>query len=178
MLQRVVRLAIRPIPAGEPIPERSKPAQVIGILIAELSAGSSIVRKSAEDSIGLVATLIGRKVSDMLRPMRERMLANVYTKPLRALPFNMQIGMIDAMRYVASLDSPLPDINDELLRLLHEVLALANAENQTLVRRGNNARQSSREITRLRIACIRLLSASLPLTDYFSKQPSTRQKWV
>ena len=65
--------------------------------------------------------------------MRKRMLANVYAKPLRALPFNMQIGMIDAMRYVASLDPPLPEVNDELLRLLHEVLALADAEDQTLM---------------------------------------------
>ena len=57
-------------------------------------------------------------------------------------------------------------------------MALADAEDQTLLGRGNNATQSSKEITRLRIACIRLLSASLPLTDYFSKQPSTRQKYA
>ncbi|VDC00096.1 unnamed protein product [Peniophora sp. CBMAI 1063] len=88
----------------------------------------------------------------------------------------MQIGMIDAMRYVAALDPPLPEVNDELSRLLHEVLALADAGDQTLMGRGNNARQSAREIMRLRIACIRLLSASLPLTDYYSRQPTTRRK--
>ncbi len=61
------------------------------------------------------------------------MLIGIYTKPLRALSFSKQIGMIEAIRYCVSLDPPLVEYNDELLRLLHETLALADAEDTQLV---------------------------------------------
>lgn len=96
-------------------------------------------------------------------------------KPLRALPFPVQIGQVEAVRYCVSLEPPLPEPNDELMRLLHEALALADAEDSTLINR-NNIRQSSIEADQLRVACIKLLTASMPLTDYFAKNPPTRQR--
>ena len=87
----------------------------------------------------------------------------------------MQIGIIEAVRYCITLQPPLPELNDELLRLLHETLALADADDMALMGR-NNARQVSMEIIKLRVACIKLLTASMPLTDFFAKQHQTRQR--
>ena len=99
----------------------------------------------------------------------------LFTKPLRALPFPSQIGKIEATRYCVSLDPPLIELGDELLRLLHETLALADADEAALVGRVGS-RQNSLEVTKLRVACIKLLTASLPLTDFFSRQHQTRQR--
>ena len=52
--------------------------------------------------------------------------------------------------------------------MLHEALALSDAEDADLLSRGS-ARQSSLDITKLRMAAIRLLTASMPITEFFSK---------
>ena len=118
-----------------------------------------------------------KPIVDLLMPHRDRMLASIYTKPLRALPFPLQIGMIEGIRYCISLQPPLPELNEELLRLLHETLALADADDMALMGR-NNLRQSAMEITKLRVASIKLLTAAMPMTDFFSKQTQTRQRLV
>jgi transformation/transcription domain-associated protein len=112
---------------------------------------------------------------ELLLPHRDRMLTGIYTKPLRALPFLKQIGMIEAVRFCLKLDPPLVDLNDELLRLLHETLALADADDSQLLG-PRHLRQSVLEVIKLRVACIQLLTAALPLTDFFSRQPQTRTR--
>lgn len=153
----------------------NKILHVVGLFFAELSSPNPIVRKAAQECIALLAELSKKSIHDLLMPHRDRMLASIYTKPLRALPFPLQIGMIEGIRYCVSLNPPLPELNDELLRLLHETLALADADDMALVGR-TNGRQSSLDIIKLRVACIKLLTASMPLTDFFSKQHQTRQR--
>ncbi|PCH41022.1 hypothetical protein WOLCODRAFT_151061 [Wolfiporia cocos MD-104 SS10] len=152
-----------------------KKAHLVYALLQELASSSAIVRTATQQCIALLAQLAGKTPVDVLLPYRARLLQGLYTKPLRALPYPIQIGIIDAVRYCISLHPPLPELNDELLRLLHETLALADADDQGLIGR-NNPRQSTLEITKLRVACIRLLTASMPLTDFFSKQNQTRQR--
>ncbi|THH10763.1 hypothetical protein EW146_g8270 [Bondarzewia mesenterica] len=177
ILARVLRLSNSDLATRSegPLNNRNKIVHLMGIFFAELSSSNAVVRRASETSIDLLAKLSGKPVVDLLLPHRDRMLTAIYTKPLRALPFPMQIGMIEAMRYCISLDPRLPELNDELLRLLHEALALADADEATLLGRGN-ARQGSMDIIKLRVACIRLLTASMPMTDFFAKQPQTRQK--
>ena len=163
--------------AAESVHARNKLLNLTGILFAELSGSNPVVRRVAQQCVQLLVKLSGKTASELLLPHRERMLTAIYTKPLRALPFPIQIGMIEAVRYCLGLDPPLPELNDELLRLLHESLALADAEDVALMGRGN-PRQSSIEIVKLRVACIKLLTASMPLTDFFSKHPQTRQRYV
>ena len=148
-----------------------------GIYFTELQGQNATVRKVAQESIELISQLLGVPITELLMPQRDRMLTSIYTKPLRALPFAVQIGMIDSVRYCLSLDPPLPELNEELLRLLHEALALADAEDSSLMNRMNQ-RQSALEIVKLRVACIKLLTAAMPLTDCFSKQNTTRQRSV
>ena len=147
----------------------------VGIFFPELQSPNLLVRQAAQKCIGIVIKLSGRPPYELLLPHRHRMLTGIYTKPLRALPFSKQIGMIEAIRYCVSLDPPLVEYNDELLRLLHETLALADAEDAQLVG-PRNLRQGGLEVIKLRVACIRLLTASMPLTDFFSRQPQTRQR--
>jgi len=156
---------------------RNKLIHLIGIFFSELSNSNPAVRKASETSIELLVAMSGKPVVELLLPHRERMLAAIYTKPLRALPFALQIGMMDAVRYCVSLDPPLPELNDELLRLLHETLALADADDASLLGRGN-LRQGAIELTKLRVACIKLLTAAMPMTDFFSKQHQTRQRYL
>ncbi|KAF8640045.1 hypothetical protein AX17_001287 [Amanita inopinata Kibby_2008] len=154
---------------------RSKLFHLVGIFFPELQSSNPIVRQAAQRCIGILVTLSDKPAVELLMPHRDRMLGGIYTKPLRALPFSRQIGMIEAIRYCVSLEPPLVELNDEFLRLLHETLALADADDAALVGRGN-LQQHAAEITRLRVACIKLLTASMPLTDFFSKQHQTRQR--
>ncbi|KAF7789373.1 hypothetical protein EIP86_000317 [Pleurotus ostreatoroseus] len=177
VLSRVLRVSYADIQsAGDnSMAAKSTLLSLIGIFFAELQGQSPVVRQAAQECISLLSELTGLTVVELLLPHRERMLTAIYTKPLRALPFAVQIGMIESVRYCLSLDPPLPELNDELLRLLHEALALADAEDTALIGR-HNPRQASIEITKLRVACIKLLTASMPLTDFFSKQHQTRQR--
>ncbi|KAJ7682762.1 FAT domain-containing protein [Mycena polygramma] len=145
-----------------------------GLFCAELQNPNPVVREASQTCITLLVKLSGRSAYSLLEPHRDRMLGGIYTKPLRALPFPIQIGMIEAVRYCVTLDPPLVELNDELLRLLHETLALADAEDSSLLPRGSlPARQGNMEIIKLRVACIKLLTASMPLTDFFSRQHQT-----
>jgi len=110
-----------------------------------------------------------------LAPSRDRLLNPLFNKPLRALQFATQIGNIEAVTYCLNLEPPLPDLNEELLRLLHEALGLADADDQALIGRSLQ-RQNAVHLVNLRVACIRLLTASMQLTDFFNKQPQTRTR--
>ena len=178
VLHRVLRVSNRDSFASEADQVReNKVSHVVGLFFAELSCPNPIVRQAAQGCIALLSELTNKPIVDLLMPHRDRMLASIYTKPLRALPFPLQIGMIEGIRYCISLQPPLPELNEELLRLLHETLALADADDMALMGR-NNLRQSAMEITKLRVASIKLLTAAMPMTDFFSKQTQTRQRLV
>lgn len=176
VLKQVLRVSNADVgPLGDaPVTSRPKLLHLIGILFAELSSPNPVVRQAVQACIELLVELTGKSAHELLLSHRDRMLTAIYTKPLRALSFPIQIGMIDAVRYCISLNPPLPELNDELLRLLHETLALADADDLNLGR--GNPRQNALEIVKLRIACIKLLTASMPMTDFFSKQIPTRQR--
>ncbi|KDQ21071.1 hypothetical protein BOTBODRAFT_142417 [Botryobasidium botryosum FD-172 SS1] len=179
-LKHILRICNTPRPPTEqgtplpPNPSRTLP-YLIGILVSELASSNAIVRNATQACIELVAELSGKPVTEMLAPHRDRLLGPIFGKPLRALPFSNQIGNIDAVTYTLNLRPPLPDLNEELLRMLHETLALADAEDQALIGRGAQ-RQTNVALIKLRVACIRLLTASMPVSDFFSKQGQMRQR--
>jgi transformation/transcription domain-associated protein len=77
--------------------------------------------------------------------------------------------MIEAIRYCVSLEPPLVELNNKLLCLLHETLVLADADDVQLLG-PRSIRQGGFEVITLQVACIKLLTASMPLTDFFSRQ--------
>ncbi|KAG6816156.1 hypothetical protein H0H87_008290 [Tephrocybe sp. NHM501043] len=178
LLLNVLRISTSELEIQEHLgPARNKLIHLVGIFSPELQSSNPVVRKAAQSCIEFLVSLSGRPAVDLLMPHRERTVTGIYTKPLRALPFMKQIGMIEAIRYCVSLDPPLVELNDELLRLLHETLALADAEDAALLGRATG-RQGTLEVVQLRVACIKLLTASMPLTDFFQRQTSTRQRYL
>ncbi|KAI8983535.1 hypothetical protein BDB01DRAFT_850672 [Pilobolus umbonatus] len=151
---------------------------LISLLLSELSNSNGVVRETIQSSFQLIADLTGNEVTELLAPVRDRLVAPIFAKPLRALPFAMQIGNIDAITYCLTLRPPFLEFNDELIRLLHEALALADAEDQALVSRSTQYKSTS-PLMNLRVVCIRLLSAALACSDFSSsKQGHTRARII
>lgn len=151
---------------------------LIALLITELSNSNNSVRETIQSSFQLLADLTGNEVTELLAPVRERLVSPIFAKPLRALPFAMQIGHIDAITYCLTLRPPFLEFNDELVRLLHEALALADAEDQALVSRSSQYKNAT-SLMNLRIVCIKLLSAAMACSDFSNqRQTSTRARII
>ncbi|KAG2237337.1 hypothetical protein INT48_009070 [Thamnidium elegans] len=163
---------------GESAEAQQKFQNLITLLLSELSNSNSAVRETIQSSFQLLADLTGNEVTELLAPVRERLVAPIFAKPLRALPFAMQIGHIDAITYCLTLRPPFLEFNDELTRLLHEALALADAEDQALVSRSSQYKNTT-SLMNLRIVCIKLLSAALACSDFSSqRQTHTRARII
>ncbi|RCI06399.1 hypothetical protein CU098_004433, partial [Rhizopus stolonifer] len=163
---------------GESPEAQQKFQNLITLLLSELSNSNSAVRETIQSSFQLLADLTGNEVTELLAPVRERLVAPIFAKPLRALPFAMQIGHIDAITYCLTLRPPFLEFNDELTRLLHEALALADAEDQALVSRSSQYKNTT-SLMNLRIVCIKLLSAALACSDFSSqRQTHTRARII
>ncbi|KAG1145231.1 hypothetical protein G6F37_006937 [Rhizopus arrhizus] len=163
---------------GESAEAQQKFQNLIALLLSELSNSNSVVRETIQSSLQLLADLTGNEVTELLAPVRERLVAPIFAKPLRALPFAMQIGHIDAITYCLTLRPPFLEFNDELTRLLHEALALADAEDQALASRSSQYKNTA-SLMNLRIVCIKLLSAALACSDFSNqRQIHTRARII
>lgn len=131
---------------------------LVTVLITELSNPSQAVRSTVQKAFEILSGLVEKPITDILMPVRDRLIFPIFAKPLRALPFALQIGYIDAITYGLTLRPPLIVFTDELGRLLHEALALADAEDQALSSKDNQYKNAS-AMNKLRVECINLLSA-------------------
>jgi transformation/transcription domain-associated protein len=139
---------------------------LMSLLISELSNSNSVVRSTIQKSFTMLAEITGSEVTELLAPVRERLSSPIFAKPLRALPFAMQIGHIDAITYCLGLRPQLLDFSEELLRLLHEALALADAEDQALIVGKASQYKNATSLINLRVVCIKLLSTALACSDF------------
>lgn len=125
-----------------------------------------------------ISKVQNRSVSEILLEVREKLLLPIFAKPLRALPFQMQIGNIDTITYCMSLQNEFLPFTDELLRLLLEALALADAEDQALIGKGSPYKSAS-SLVNLRVVCIGLLSAAMTNTAFSNaNQEATRSRII
>ncbi|GAC95952.1 phosphatidylinositol kinase [Pseudozyma hubeiensis SY62] len=162
-----------------PVPERpSHLTYLIGILVPELSSSNATVRSTTQTAFKLLAELRKCTVTELLTPQKDRLLQPIFTKPLRALPFGMQIGHIDAITFALNLTPPLPEFNEELYRVLTEALALADADDQALIGRTSQYKNMI-AVTKLRVVAIRLLSSAMACGDFLStKHTQMRMKII
>ncbi|EST09240.1 PIK-related kinase, FAT [Kalmanozyma brasiliensis GHG001] len=162
-----------------PVPERpSHLTYLIGILVPELSSSNATVRTTTQTAFKLLAELRNCTVTELLTPQKDRLLQPIFTKPLRALPFGMQIGHIDAITFALNLTPPLPEFNEELYRVLTEALALADADDQALIGRTSQYKNMI-AVTKLRVVAIRLLSSAMACGDFLSaKHTQMRMKII
>ena len=153
--------------------------QLCAHLCLELSHQNRHVREAAQRALALLAECAGCEVWALLHPLRDMMLQPLYTKPLRALAFAVQIGYLEAATYFLRLQHGLVAYNDALHRLLVETLALADADDDALAAKPAEHRTAD-ALVRLRVACIRLLwtALSLPEAAQLPAQPATRNRII
>lgn len=148
---------------------------VVSQIVFDLSNSNPIVRKTAQDSLHILSEVTQVPTSTMISPSKGILLAPIFGKPLRALPFHMQIGNIDAISYCLGLEDTFLEFNDELNRLLSEALALVDADDESLisVHRISEHRTAEQLIT-LRVVCIQLLSLALTRPEFSNGNPQIR----
>lgn len=142
---------------------QEKPFQtLVGALVYDLASAIPMVREVSQESLNVLSEATGVPVATIMGPCKHLLLTPIFGKPLRALPFPMQIGNIDAITFCLNLDNSFLSFNDELNRLLLEALALVDAEDESLanVHRLYEHR-TSKQLVELRVVCIKLLSLAL-----------------
>ncbi|CEQ40122.1 SPOSA6832_01706, partial [Sporobolomyces salmonicolor] len=139
-----------------------KPAlnYLVGLLLLEVCSQVSAVRAAVKKALSIISDAAGVPLTEMLMPVRDRLLGPIFTKPLRALGFTMQIGHIDAITYCITREPPLLEVDEQLVRLLHEALGIADAEDTALLG-GKATHKTMAPLTQLRVVCVQLLSAAL-----------------
>ena len=145
-----------------------------GFLIYELCHMNKYVREAAQKSFSIIAEVTGTQVHELLEPLKDRLLQPIYNKPLRALPFAVQIGYIEAISFCLRLQHNIVEFNEPLNRLLLESLALADADDDLLASKPNEYRNAE-AIIELRVACIRLLSTAISFPE-FAGQPQNQSR--
>ncbi|KAK7680679.1 hypothetical protein QCA50_016247 [Cerrena zonata] len=145
-----------------------KPFQtLVGALVYDLASANPLVREVSQSSLKVLSETISVPIATIMGPCKQLLLTPIFGKPLRALPFPMQIGNIDAITFCLNLDETFLTFNDELNRLLLEALALVDAEDESLanVHRLYEYR-TSKQLIELRDVCIKLLSLALAKPDF------------
>lgn len=155
---------------GQPLIKQPRLAQICMQFNSELFHMSKFMRETAKESLELIAKAAGCEVWELVEPYKDRFLQPIYAKPLRALPFAIQIGYINAMTYHMSLKSDWVKFDENLNRLLMESLALADASDESLANKPAEYR-THEHIVNLRISCIKLLSTAMSFED-FSNGPT------
>ncbi|KAK3684811.1 hypothetical protein B0T22DRAFT_491846 [Podospora appendiculata] len=168
-----------PVPQpGQPQAKQSRLAQICVMLNGELSHMNRHVRATAKESLELIAKATGAEIWELLEPHRKHLLQPIYAKPLRALPFAIQIGFIDAVTYYMSLKPDFVAFDEHLNRLLMESLALADATDESLAGKTLEFR-TQHFIVNLRVACIKILSTAMGFDEFMKGQGNpTRGKIV
>ena len=86
-------MASTPQPGQQPH-RQPRVAQLCLLLNGELAHMNRHVRATAKRSLDLIAKAAGAEIWELIEPYKDRLLSPIYAKPLRALPFPIQIGYI------------------------------------------------------------------------------------
>ncbi|GAA5983547.1 hypothetical protein JCM5350_000270 [Sporobolomyces pararoseus] len=131
-----------------------------GLLLLETCSQIATVREVSKRALDIISEVTRIPLAELLLPVRDRLLQPIWSKPLRALEFTMQIGHIDAVTYCVTRNPPLIEIDEKLIRILHEALGIADAEDSALLG-GKATHKTMAPLTHLRVVSVQLLSATL-----------------
>ncbi|KAF2790408.1 hypothetical protein K505DRAFT_251218 [Melanomma pulvis-pyrius CBS 109.77] len=145
--------------------------KLCGQLVGDLSHMNKNVRDATQKSFHVLSEVTGLGVHELIMPVKDRLVMPIWTKPLRALPFGIQIAYIDAITFCLKLKNNILDFNEQLTRLLMESLALADAEDEGLATKPFEQRNAD-HIINLRVACIRLLSTAQSFPEFSTTPPN------
>lgn len=161
---------------GEAAQHRSRLPYLASMLFSEIGCAHPGVRQTIQECIQLLSELYGKTVPELGRLVRDRLHATLYVKPLRTLNHNLVIGIVDGVRYLIGFSPSILEEDEHLIRLLSESIGLA--ENADIANVKTDIRKNSLEVTQLRVACLKLLTNALVLTDNFARHPPPRQRYV
>ncbi|GAM83910.1 hypothetical protein ANO11243_019000 [Dothideomycetidae sp. 11243] len=165
LLQIIVRKCNTGIPASDLGVNTSSLHKLCNRLIMEVSHLNKHVRQSAMTALKLLAEVLEVQLWEVVKPVKELVLGHIFNKPLRALPFSVQIGYIEALTFCLELENEVLELEDRLNRSLLETLALVDADDESLAPKPNEYRNSE-AIVSLRVACLQLLSAAMKLPAF------------
>lgn len=144
---------------------------VVSSLVADLANANEVVRETAQEALKTLSDTTRLPIADLMKSSKELLLAPIFGKPLRALPFPMQIGNIDAITFCLSLNNTFLTFNEELRRLLSEALALVDADDESLINASRiYEHRTSEQLVKLRVVCIELLSLALTKSEFAEYQ--------
>ncbi|CAI6565895.1 BBF_HP2_G0024530.mRNA.1.CDS.1 [Saccharomyces cerevisiae] len=141
-------------------------------IVCELSNANPKVRNACQKSLHTISNLTGIPIVKLMDHSKQFLLSPIFAKPLRALPFTMQIGNVDAITFCLSLPNTFLTFNEELFRLLQESIVLADAEDESLSTNIQKTTEysTSEQLVQLRIACIKLLAIALKNEEFATAQ--------
>lgn len=163
----------------EPSQYTQRPFSMLTSLLAfELESASGACREAARQSLRLLSESTGVSLNDILSRVTDVFLNPIFMKPLRALPFPIQIGYIDAICFCLSIPDTFLVFNEKLTRLLEEALALVDAEDESLTSAHRAFEYSvSNQLADLRVVSVRLLALAVNSSDHLgTHQPQTKNK--
>ncbi|WVN89695.1 uncharacterized protein L203_104925 [Cryptococcus depauperatus CBS 7841] len=141
--------------------------------VGELNSQSKLARDAAQSCIEVLAEVTSQTIPELITNIARIKLLSIdhgpiYSKPLRALPFAMQVGNISAVTYLMDLRPSVVETSEEFVRLLHEVLALADVDDANLISKPATHKQET-WLKVLRICCLRLLKSSMATVEFMNK---------
>jgi transformation/transcription domain-associated protein len=145
--------------------------RLCGQLVGDLAHMNKNVRDATQKAFQVLSDVTGLGVHELIMPIKDRLVIPIWTKPLRALPFGIQIAYIDAITFCLKLKNGILEFNEQLTRLLMESLALADAEDEGLATKPFEQRNAD-HIVNLRVACIRLLSTAQSFPEFSTTPPN------
>ncbi|WPG98564.1 Hypothetical protein R9X50_00135600 [Acrodontium crateriforme] len=155
---------------AELVEKDSKTHLLANRLIAEVSHMNRHVSEAAQLGLRAMAVELNIPIHELVNPVKDPLLAPIFNKPLRALPFAAQIGYIEAINFLLDMENQVLTFNDELNRLLYETLALVDADDESLAAKPHEYR-TAESIVRLRVAGLKLLTTAIRFPG-FSSTPS------
>ena len=157
--------------------DKSSLSHLCTILINDLMHANKHVRVASRDALATVAEVVGVGVHDLILPVKERLLQRIYMKPLRALPFQIQIAYLDAISYCLELQHDIIEMNENAHRLFTEAMALADADDATLTSK-HLEYKVAQQVVELRVACVKLLALALGTDEYSSQEQSPNRSRI
>ncbi|KAF2663337.1 hypothetical protein BT63DRAFT_380282 [Microthyrium microscopicum] len=146
-------------------------------LVMELAHPVKYVRAMTKKLYHILSEELELSIVELIQPVREGLLLPMFNKPLRALPFGIQIGYVDAINYLMNLDQALVPHEEPLSRLILEALFLADSEDASLAENHNEYRKAE-SIVQLRVGCIKLLSTVLTYPEYQTAPPNNTKNRI
>jgi len=138
------------------------------LLLSELPSSNPQVRKNAQSSLDLIATLTGTPLQALLKPFQKTHIAHIFSRNLSQIGVRAQIGFLDALSFCIALDGVIP-AEAQLFETLEKALELTTAA-EAAIEKADTTGRGSRSVTDLRTTCIELMMNAMSIKSMHEPQ--------